>query len=151
MSDSPQRPIRRPRRLSLAIMATGLLVLATSASAYAASPDKPISSPPGSSAPSGDGATRINPDPNVTSLHRQSWDHIKVSANGKKLVVYFWMGVQDCYGLGRVDVSRNHGQLSIKLWTGIQPGAEHMICPEIAQLYKTVIHLDRPIITGGVQ
>lgn len=59
------------------------------------------------------------------------------------------MGVQDCNGLGRVDAVRRDGQLTIKLWTGIPKGAEHVICPEIAQLYKTVVHLDRPIIGGG--
>jgi len=147
MSDTTQ-PTRRSR-FTLAIAATALLLLASAASVAAAGPDSPIGSgttPPG---PSGDGATRVYPDSTVTNLHRSAWDHIKVSANGTKLTVYFWMGIQDCNGLGRVDVSRNNGQLKIKLWTGTPEGAEKLICPEIAQLYKTVVHLNRPIIGGG--
>lgn len=149
MSDSMQRPMRRSSRLALSIVATGLLILATSASVAATSPNTSTGSGSTNPGPSGDGATRINPDPSVRQLHRQAWDHVSVSANGKRLVVYFWMGVEDCNGLGRVDVSRHNGQLIIKLWTGIPKGAEHMICPELAQLYKTVVHLNRPIIGGG--
>ena len=155
MSDS-KRPGRRSSRLTLAIVASGLLILASAVSVAAASPDSSkgsgITNPgPGGGTPPewSDGAIRIRPDSSVRSLQRQAWDHITVSPNGKKLTVYFWMGVQDCYGLGKVDVVRRDGPLKIKLWTGIRDGAEHMICIDLAQLYKTVIHLDRPIIGGG--
>jgi len=149
VSNSIQHPSRRPSRLTFAVVASGLLILATAASVVAAGPNTSTGSRVVNPDPTADGATRINPDPSVRHLARQAWDHITVSANGKRLVVYFWMGVQDCNGLGRVDAVRRDGQLTIKLWTGIPKGAEHMICPEIAQLYKTVVHLDRPIIGGG--
>ncbi len=150
MLQGTSRFLRRRRRLPIALVVSGLLVLALSASAAATGPDTSVSSGATRPSPGGDGATRINPDPTVTNLHRQAWDHIKVSADGKRLVVYFWMGVQDCNGLGRVDVSRQNGQLRIKLWTGTPAGAGDVACIEIAQLYKTVIHLQRPIITSGV-
>ncbi len=73
----------------------------------------------------------------------------EVSANGKRLTVYFWMGIQDCYGLGHVDVSRNDGQLKVQLWTGTQPDSVGSVCPELAQLYKTIVRLHRPLIQGG--
>ncbi len=148
MSNSIQHPPRRSL-LTFAIVVSGLLALTTAASVIAAGPNTSSGARASNPSPSGEGATRINPDPSVRHLHRQAWDRITVSADGKRLVVYFWMGVQDCNGLGRVDVVRRDGQLKIKLWTGIPKGAEHMICPEIAQLYKTVVHLDRPIIGGG--
>jgi hypothetical protein len=155
--NSNQRAGHRSSRLTFAIVAGALLILASAVSVAAASPDSSkgtsITNPgPGGGTPPewGDGATRIKPDASVRSLSRQAWDHITVSPNGKKLVVYFWMGVQDCYGLGRVDVVRRDGQVTVKLWTGIQKGAEHMICIDLAQLYKTVVHLDRPIIGGGI-
>ena len=149
MSDSLQPATRRPRRLALSIVASGLLILVTAASVTAAGPNFSTGTGGGTPPSSGDGATRVNPDPTVTNLHRSAWDHIRVSANGKKLTVYFWMGLQDCNGLGRVDVSRQNGQLKIKLWTGTPAGAENVVCPEIAQFYKTVVHLDRPIIGGN--
>jgi hypothetical protein len=154
-------PDDRPRRRWLPLLAAGLLVLATSASSFAASPsggaspggagdsNRPVQSPSIAPGPNGDGATLIRPDPNVVDLHRQPWDHIKVGPDGKRLVVYFWMGIQACNGLGRVDVSRDDGQLKLRLWTGTQPDAVGKVCPELAQLYKTVVHLQRPLIQGG--
>jgi hypothetical protein len=151
---------RRPGRRWLPLLAAGLLALATSASTLAASPsgassgnardpNRPVHSGHLVPHPQGDGATLVKPDPNVVDLNRQPWDHIKVSANGKRLTVYFWMGPQDCYGLGHVDVSRNDGQLKIHLWTGTQPDAAGTVCPALAQLYKTIVRLHRPLIQGG--
>jgi hypothetical protein len=153
-------PDFRPGRRWLPLLAAGLLALATSASTFAASPsggassgsagdpNRSVHSPLLVPHPHGDGATFIKPDPNVVDLHRQAWDHVKVGPNGKRLTVYFWMGIQDCYGLGRVHASRNDGQLKIQLWTGMQPNAVGTVCPAIAQLYKTVVHLHRPLIQG---
>jgi hypothetical protein len=132
------------------MVVSGLLVLLVSANVAAAGPDTPVGSGTGGQSPAGDGATRIHPNPHIVGLNQTAWDHIKVSPNGKRLTVYFWMGVQACYGLGQVDVSRHDGQLKIQLWTGIRPRAIGMVCPELAQLYKTVIYLNRPIIDGGV-
>ena len=150
MSESTQRPGGRRSRLDLAMAASSLLVLLVSANVAAAGPDTSTSSAAGSQTPAGDGATRIHPNPHIVALQKTSWDHVKVSADGKRVVVYFWMGVQACDGLGQVDVTRQDGQLKIQLWTGIRRRAIGMVCPELAQIYKTVIYLNRPIIVGGV-
>jgi hypothetical protein len=132
------------------MVASGLLVLLVSANVVAAGPDTSTSSGATGQTPAGDGATRVYANSNIVDLHLTPWDHVKVSADGKRVVVYFWMGVQACYGLGQVDVTRHDGQLKIQLWTGIRPRAIGMVCPELAQLYKTVIFLNRPIIGGGL-
>lgn len=150
MTDTMQRSPGRRSSLSLTIVGSALLVLLTAATVSAASPDTSIGTRVQNPAPFGDGAIRVGPNPRVVDLHRQAWDHITVSPNGKKLTVYFWNGVQACYGLGRVDVTHSsNGQLNVQLWTGIKPHAIGMLCIELAQLYKTVIHLDNPIIGGG--
>ena len=149
MSDYKQRSGRGPSRLALSIIIGTLLVMSSAASVAAAGPQRSTSSGGAFTPINGDGAIRTSPDPSVVGLSRQAWDHVTVSPNGKKLVVYFWMGVQACYGLGRVDVSRHNGQVHIKLWTGIKPRPIGMVCPDLAQLYKTVIHLRRPILLGG--
>jgi len=143
------RASRGRGRLAFAIAFSGLLVLTSAASVMAAGPNTPVSSGTTNPAPAGDGATRIYPDPTVMDLHRQAWDHVRVSADGKRLTVYFWMGVQACNGLGKVNVSRHDGQVRIQLWTGTPQHAIGMVCPELAQLYKTVVHLNRPIIGGA--
>ena len=133
-------------RLGLALVASSLVILTVAANVAAASPSTSTSPAAAGLVPYGDGAVRINPDPSVRDLHLQLWDHVTVSANGKRLVIYFWMGPQACNGLGRVDVSRRDGQVNIELWTGIPKHRIGFLCPEYAQLYKTVVHLKRPII-----
>ena len=111
-----------------------------------------ITSPPGgpdSHGPLDDGATLVKPDPKIVDLHPQGWDHVAVSPNGKTLTVYFWSGVQSCYGLGKVNVSTVNGVLSIRLFTGVQPDMVGKPCVEMAQLYKTIVHLPQPLIRGG--
>jgi hypothetical protein len=93
--------------------------------------------------------TLVKPDPKVIDLHKQAWDHVVVRGDGKTLDVYFWGGVQDCYGLGRVEVSKKAGQLTIQLWTGTQPSAVGRACIDIAQLFKTTVVNDAPLIRGG--
>ena len=95
-------------RVALAVLASSVLLVA-SAGVVAAGAN--------------DGAVRVSPDPTVRDLHVQSWDHITVAGNGKRLVVYFWMGPQACNGLGRVNVARHDGQVHIRLWDGILPAA----------------------------
>ena len=148
MFNSAHRTRQATLRIAFSVVASGFLILGSVAGVAAA--QRPTSDPGGAKlAPWSDGAVRIRPNSNVVDLHRQAWDHITVSANGKRLVVYFWMGPEACNGLGRVDVSRHHGRLDIQLWTGIPPHTIGMVCPEYAQLYKTVVQLKQPIIRGS--
>ena len=91
----------RSTRLSMSLAAGALMLLVTATGVVAGGGDQSTSSTGTSPSPGGFKATRVSPDPSVIDLHRTAWDHVKVSPNGKRLVVYFWMGVQDCYGLGR--------------------------------------------------
>ncbi len=92
-------------------------------------------------------ATAIEPDPAVTDARPTPWDHVVVSADGRSLEVYFWMGVTDCYGLQAVDVSDTEDGLSIALMTGQAPGdTGDRVCIEIAQLYVTTVTLEEPLI-----
>ena len=141
MSDFTERTRRAATRLALGVIVGSLLVIG-SASGVAASSAAPL-------APFNDGATRIRPNPNIIDLHEQAWDHITVSANGRRLVVYFWMGARSCNGLGKVDVSRHDGELQVQLWTGVRPRSVGTVCPAYAQLYKTIVRLNRPIIGGA--
>lgn len=128
-------------RLSLGLVAGALMLLISATGVAAGSGDTPVGSgttTPPDQAPK---AVRISPDPSIVDLHRTAWDHVRISADGKRLVVYFWMGPQACNGLGKVDVVQRGGTLKIKLFTGTPPGSIGMVCPEYAQLYKTVIHL----------
>lgn len=144
-------------RLGAALMLAGLAFALGGSSALAqgtsASPavgsDTPVASSPvapGAPDPS-DGATVAVPQDGLTHIQPTAWDHVDVSANGQTLAVYYWSGVDTCYGLASVDTTVQDGVLDIQLRTGTLPGVD--ACIEMAQYYQTVIQLDEPLITGG--
>jgi len=158
MSDL-DRPVAPRRRLgsvamlaslAIALLGTGT-VLAQSGGATAGSggPDQPVVSSPLQHWPVTvtDGAKLANVDPSLVDLRAQAWESVTVSADGRTLTVYFYNGVADCYGLGRIDVSDDDGHLTVTLFTGRVPGAQ--VCVDMAQLYKTVITLQQPLIVDG--
>ena len=62
--------------------------------------------------------------------------------DGRTLTVYYWSGVDTCYGLADVLVSDVGGVVTIELQVGTLPGVD--MCIEMAQLYKTIVLLDAP-------
>ncbi len=91
-------------------------------------------------------ATPIDPDPAVLDPRPTAWDHVVVSADGRSLEVYFWMGVEDCYGLHSVEVTPADGGIGITLLTGTAADAEGRLCVALAQLYSTTVTLKAPLI-----
>jgi hypothetical protein len=95
-------------------------------------------------------ATPIEPDDSLTSPTPVPFDHVTVSADGRTLTVYFWMGVQECNGLHSVEVEPlPDGGITLTVLTGIPEDAISRICIELAQLYSTVVTLDEPLIVPG--
>lgn len=93
-------------------------------------------------------ATPIEPDPAVLDPRPTAWDHVVVSADGKSLEVYFWMGVEDCYGLHSIEVAPSDSGIGITLRTGTAAGAEGRLCVALAQLYSTKVTLEAPLISN---
>jgi hypothetical protein len=141
--------ISAPRRAALALTAALVLVsAATTASlaqsqSFAADPAAPIVDPV-------DVATPAVPDPTITGEQPTAWDHVTVSPDGRTLTVYFYNGAEGCYGLKDVQVDVVGGVPTITVLTGMRQDAISRLCIEIAQLYKTDVVLDAPILGGGV-
>jgi hypothetical protein len=93
-------------------------------------------------------ATPIEPDPAVLAPRPTAWDHVVVSADGRSLEVYFWMGVEDCYGLHSVEVTPSDSGIGITLLTGTAADAEGRLCVALAQLYSTTLTLEAPLISN---
>ena len=93
-------------------------------------------------------ATPIEPDPAVLAPRPTAWDHVVVSADGRSLEVYFWMGVEDCYGLHSVEVTPSDSGIGITLLTGTAADAEGRLCVALAQLYSTTVTLEAPLISN---
>lgn len=100
-------------------------------------------------APFDDGATAVVPEDGLDDIIDTPWDHILVAPDGRTLTVYYWSGADGCYGLAGVTVDATGPAPVITLQTGTRPGVE--VCIAIAQMYKTQVVLDAPIVGGGVR
>jgi hypothetical protein len=70
--------------------------------------DQPITDDPIDVAPIGPGAgdaLPVQPEPGIVDARPHAWDHIDVAADGRTITIYYWGGVETCYGLARVDAS----------------------------------------------
>lgn len=123
----------------------------SAASDHNAAPDDPVVAPPGDPGvqpPSGDAALPVEPEPGIVDPRPHAWDHISIAPDGRTLTVYYWGGVQDCYGLAAVDVQPDaNGRLQITVLEGrrgnLEPGTA---CIEIALLKSVTITLDDPLV-----
>jgi hypothetical protein len=152
MSRTAITPLQR-LALALALGSVALAGLALPASAQASpAPDAPVCAtldPSAEPADCGDGATAIAADPTVQDPRPIAWDHIVVAPDGRSLTVYFWMGVQDCNGLHSVVVTPTDTGIDVSVLVGIPAGTESRICIELAQLYRTTVVLDEPLIANA--
>ncbi len=94
------------------------------------------------------GATPVEPQPGIVDAFPHAWNHIDVAADGKTITVYYWGGVDSCYGLDRVDVSfDDDGVLHVTVFEGrLGDLPADTACIEIAMLKSVTITLDQPII-----
>lgn len=94
-------------------------------------------------------ATLIEPNATVVDATPHPWESVSVSGDGTTLSVYFWMGVPECNGLHSVEVTSTDSGIDLVLNTGIPAGAEDLMCIALAQLYRTDVELDQPLIGGA--
>lgn len=116
--------------------------------------DDPITSPPIDLplVPTEPGATPVEPVPGVVDATPHAWDHIDVAADGRTITVYYWGGVDSCYGLDRVDVTvDDDGLLHVTVFEGrLGNLGDDVACIEIAMLKAVTITLDQPIIAPAM-
>jgi hypothetical protein len=98
------------------------------------------------------GATPVEPVPGVVDSTPHAWDHIDIASDGRTITVYYWGGVDSCYGLDRVDVSVDEdGLLHVTVFEGrLGNLGDDVACIEIAMLKAVTITLDQPIIAPAM-
>ncbi|HYI22663.1 MAG TPA: hypothetical protein VEX62_08515 [Candidatus Limnocylindrales bacterium] len=93
------------------------------------------------------GATPVEPVPGVVDAIPHAWDHIDVAADGRTITVYYWGGVDSCYGLDRVDTTFKDGVLNVTVFEGrLGNLPADTACIEIAVLKSVTLTLDQPVI-----
>jgi len=139
---------------SIASLAFAMLAIPAVASAQDASTEEPAAKVAVGGCLSGgadcqETATLIEPDPTVTDPQPHTWDSVSVASDGTSLSVYFWMGVPECHGLNSVEVIPTGTGIELTLYTGVPAGAENVACIAIAQLYRTDVQLEQPLVGGA--
>lgn len=142
---STTRPTRR--RFGLALISGLLLIAVAGGSALASSEPEP--SPIAPPITVDVVATPAVPNPNVTGAQPIPFDHIDVAPDGRTLTIYYWHGVEGCYGLKEVTVAPIEGGYAVTIWAGMLPEAINRMCVDMAQLYSTTVVLDTPVFVNG--
>jgi hypothetical protein len=112
-------------------------------------PDQPVGGVPAPGDPQipPDGALQVQPEPGIVNAIPHAWDRITIAPDGRTITVYFWGGVQDCYGLASVQVERDaNGLLQVTVMEGQRGNlAPNTACDEIALLKAVTVALDDAI------
>jgi hypothetical protein len=111
--------------------------------AAAPGPDTPISSTPDPSAPTGKPTPLlVEPRPGLVDIRPQPWDKARV-IDPRTVEVRFYSGIEECYGVARVDVDYRERSVVITVYGGRVPTAE--VCIEIAVLKAVRVDLTEPL------
>lgn len=130
----------------------GLMLLLTAAAGCARTaepraggdPNEPVSSSPVDPAsPIPSPSPRIvEPRDGLQGVHPNAFD-TAVAVDERTVRVEYYLGVEECYGLDRVDVEYGEEVVIITLYTGNVPGDR--ACIEIAEFVATIVELDEPL------
>ena len=107
------------------------------------SPDGVVSNTPGSDAASPGGAQRVEPRDGLVDIRATSFDRFRSRAQGRAVDLFFWSGIEECYGVDRVDVRYATKTVTVTIYEGRDPGAE--TCIELAVRKVVQVELDEPL------
>jgi hypothetical protein len=109
----------------------------------ASGPDQPVTSSPTAPGPVPSPSPRLlEPESGLVEVRPHPWDTAEV-LGPRTVQVSFYGGVEECYGLDRVEVRERPTRVVISVFTGRKPGAG--VCIEIAELQAVRVTLDRPV------
>lgn len=107
-------------------------------------PESPVSGTVPSMSPPGPEETPllVSPRPGLVDVRPIPWDKVEV-LDERTIEVRFWSGVEECYGVDRVDVEYSANEVAVTVYQGRVPTAE--ACIEIAVLTAVRVSLDEPL------
>jgi hypothetical protein len=84
----------------------------------------------------------LEPREDLVDVAPRPWEKA-IPGEDRTLLVTFWGGVEECYGVDRVEVEEVRRRVIVTLYTGRVPGAE--VCIEIAELQAVRVTLAEPL------
>lgn len=85
----------------------------------------------------------VKPRPGLKGVRATSYDKVDVGEDDRTLTVFYWGGLEACYGLDRVDVDYSPEAVTLTVYQGRVPEAE--VCAQIAQYKATKVPLKEPL------
>lgn len=109
-----------------------------------AGPDTPVTSSPRprDPMPNSGGPMRVEPRDGLVDVRPVRFEKAEVKDEGT-LEIQFFDGVEECYGVDRVEVGYEPEKVTVTLFTGREPEAE--VCIELAVLKSVEVALDEPV------
>lgn len=84
----------------------------------------------------------VTPRPGLVDVRPNPFDRVVVP-DERTVEVWFYGGVEECYGVDRVDVRYGDAEITVTVYQGRVPTAE--VCIEIAVLTAVRVALDEPL------
>jgi len=146
-----------PRIRLTALLAT--LAIAAAACSTASANDTPETTPPTTDAPADDTPAQDEPMPVPgdgpieyrpievegdlpTDGHVAGGGEL-ISVDGNTVTIGFWMGVEDCYGVQRIDVAETDTKVAIDITVSARSADQ--VCIAIAEARSVTVELDVPL------
>lgn len=105
------------------------------------SPDDPVSVTPHPGLDAGPGPELREPEEGLVDVRARPFDRHR--ARDDKVTLFYYSGLDECYGLDRIDVAERGNEVVLTIFEGRHPEAE--VCAEIAVEARTIVTLERPL------
>lgn len=139
-----RKPTAMLALLVVLVLAAGCARVAGPGDGGSPSDDSPVSAPPQDpNSPIPSPSPRVvEPRDDIENPHPNAFSKA-VAVDEDTVRVEYYLGVEECYGLDRVDVEYGQETVIITLFTGSVPGAE--VCIDIAEFVVTIVDLAEPL------
>lgn len=81
------------------------------------------------------------PEEGLVNVYDRPFERHK--AEGRKVTLFYWSGLDDCYGLDRIRIRERRRKVVLTIFEGSHPDVE--ACPDIAVWVKSIATLERPL------
>lgn len=112
-------------------------------SSSSAGPDTAVSGLPASDPPAGGGPQRVETHDGLVDVRPTTFDRSEPREKGTALDLFFWSGIEECYGVDRVEVEYLSKVISVTIFEGREPEAD--ACIELAVRKVVRVELSEPI------
>lgn len=126
-------------------IAFGLILVALAGCTQ--TPDRPVVADPGDVGGGAKGPQSVlqQPDAGLANVRPTTIDAVSFDGDRSKLRVTYWSGIDECYGLARVEQRWNADALTLTVLTGNRPLPKDTACIDIAVSHATIITLQQDL------